>query len=44
MDFKLLSEISQIETIAAGPGIHIRRALHKKYGSARWRKLKELPE
>jgi hypothetical protein len=49
MDFKLLSEISQIETIAAGPGIHIRRALHKKYGSARWRKLKgiariELPD
>lgn len=38
--FKILSEISDIETIAAGRGVHIRRYLEHAYGRGRCRRLK----
>jgi hypothetical protein len=40
MQFDLISEISQIETIAAGNSIRILPVLRERYGTARWRKLK----
>ena len=38
--FKFLTEIRDIETIATGSGVHIRRYLERAYGRARWRKMK----
>ena len=40
MDFEIISEISGIETIAAGSGIRDVKRLRKNYGKGRWRKLK----
>ena len=40
MQFNILSEISEIETIASGQGVHIRRYLERIYGRGRWRKMK----
>ena len=40
MDFEIVSEISEIETIAAGTGVRDRARLRKQYGRGRWRKLK----
>jgi len=42
MDFEILSEIAEIETIASGAGIRNLARLRRRYGSAasRWRKLK----
>jgi hypothetical protein len=40
MNFDILSQISQIETIAAGRSIRDLPRLNKAYGSERWRKLK----
>jgi len=40
MDFELVSEITDIETIAAGTGVRDRARLRKQYGRGRWRKLK----
>jgi hypothetical protein len=40
MDFEVVSEITDIETIAQGTGIHDRVRLRKQYGRGRWRKLK----
>ena len=40
MDFELVSEITDIETIAAGTGVRDRARLRKLYGRGRWRKLK----
>lgn len=39
-DFDLLSEITDVETIARGAGVHIRRYLQHTYGYGRWRKMK----
>lgn len=39
-DFELLTEITDIEPIARGKGVRIRRYLNKTYGRGRWRKLK----
>lgn len=39
-DFDLLSEITDIETIARGTGVRIRQHLNQSYGQGRWRKLK----
>ena len=36
----LLSEIEDIETIATGRGVYIRRYLERTYGKGRWRKMK----
>lgn len=40
MDFEVLGEITDIETIAVGAGVRDRARLRKQYGRARWRKLK----
>lgn len=40
MRFVVLSEITEIEVIAAGAGIRILPILRKRYGTGRWRKLK----
>lgn len=40
MKFEIVSEVEQIETIAAGPGVRIRALLQKLYGRGRWRKRK----
>jgi hypothetical protein len=40
MEFEIVSEISDVETIAVGTGIRDRARLRKQYGRGRWRKLK----
>lgn len=40
MPFELLSEITNIATIAAGAGIRNIGKLRRKYGRRRWRKIK----
>lgn len=40
MDFEIVSEIADIETIATGTGVRDRARLRKQYGRGRWRKLK----
>ncbi len=40
MPFELLSEITDIETIAIGKSIHELSRLQKIYGKGRWRKRK----
>jgi hypothetical protein len=38
--FEIVSEITQIETIAAGNSIRVLPLLNKKYGKGRWRRKK----
>ena len=40
MEFKILGEIRDLETMATGRGVHIRRYLDRTYGKGRWRKRK----
>ncbi len=40
MDFEIVSEITQVETIASGQGVRDRSRLGKQYGQGRWRKRK----
>jgi hypothetical protein len=40
MDFEIVSEITDLETIAAGASLRDRARLRKQYGKGRWRKLK----
>lgn len=40
MEFKILGTIRDIETIATGRGVNIRRYLDRTYGKGRWRKRK----
>ncbi|MGE0679881.1 MAG: hypothetical protein AB7P69_03080 [Candidatus Binatia bacterium] len=40
MEFEILGEIQDIETIATGQGVYIRRYLDRMYGKGRWRKRK----
>jgi hypothetical protein len=40
MNFELVSEITNIETIATGSSIREINRLKKSYGTGRWRKLK----
>ena len=40
MDFTLLTEISNVETMASGSGIRELKRLVRRYGPARWRKRK----
>jgi hypothetical protein len=42
MDFEIVSEITDIETIAEGRGVRDRARLRKQHGRGRWRKLKGL--
>jgi hypothetical protein len=37
---EIVGEITEVETIAAGPGVQVRRRLDRVYGQGRWRKLK----
>ncbi len=38
--FDILGDIRNVETIAAGRGVQIRRHLDRTYGKGRWRKMK----
>jgi len=38
--FEILGDIRNIEVIAAGRGVYIRRYLERTYGKGRWRKMK----
>jgi uncharacterized protein with ACT and thioredoxin-like domain len=38
--FEILSELSEIETIASGQSVFIRRHLERIYGKGHWRKMK----
>lgn len=40
MIFEIVSEITDIETIAEGGSIRIRKQLIKRYGKGRWKKKK----
>jgi hypothetical protein len=40
MHFEIVGRITEIETIAVGPGVKILSVLRKRYGRGRWRKLK----
>ncbi len=40
MDFELLGEIRNIERVARGRGLRVKRFLRRRYGGRRWRKLK----
>ncbi len=40
MNFEIIGEITDVETIAAGSGIRDIGRLRKMYGRGRWRKLK----
>jgi hypothetical protein len=42
MDFEVIGPIRQIQVIAKGRGIQVRKYLLKTYGRGRWRKLKGL--
>ncbi len=39
MDFEIIGDITNIETIAVGNGIRNRARLQKQHGKGRWRKL-----
>jgi len=40
MELEILGEIEDVETIATGRGVYIRRYLDRTYGEGRWRKMK----
>ena len=40
MDFQIIGEIDEVETIASGRGVRDRARLRRQYGKGRWRKLK----
>jgi hypothetical protein len=40
--FEIVGQITDIETMATGPGIRILPQLRKKYGQGRWRKMKDI--
>ena len=42
MKFEIVGRITNVEVIASGSGVRVRRFLRKAYGPGRWRKLKGL--
>ena len=40
MDFEIIGEITAVQTIASGRGVHARRYLIRLYGPGNWRKMK----
>ncbi len=40
IDFQIVGQVTDIQTIAKGPGVHDRARLRRQYGKGRWRKLK----
>jgi hypothetical protein len=39
-EIEVLGEVRNVEVIAAGRGVYIRRHLERTYGKGRWRKMK----
>jgi len=44
MNFKVIGEISDVQTIAVGAAIRELRRLRRAYGGGRWRKLKGIAQ
>ena len=44
MDFRIVSPITDVETIATGSGIRESGRLRRRYGRARWRKRKGIAQ
>ena len=44
MDFEILGDLTDVETIARGSGIREIKRLRKQYGRGRWRKRKGFAE
>ena len=40
MDFQIIGELVEVETITSGRGVRDRVRLRRQYGRGRWRKLK----
>ena len=40
MNFEIIGEITEVETIAVSGGIHVLPVLRRRFGNARWRKRK----
>lgn len=40
MKFRIVGEIRDVQTIAKGSGVDVRRELDRRYGHGNWRKLK----
>ncbi len=40
MKFEIVGQITNVEVIASGSGVRVRRYLRKAHGPGRWRKLK----
>jgi hypothetical protein len=40
VDFQIIGEVGEVETIASGHGVRDRARLRGQYGRRRWRKLK----
>ena len=40
MHFEIIGEITDVEPIAVGTGVRMRKLLVKRFGRGRWRKLK----
>ena len=40
MNFEIIGEINNVETIASGNNVRVRHYLNQTYGRGRWRKLK----
>lgn len=40
LPFEIVGDIADVETIATGRGVQIRRHLERSYGKGRWRKMK----
>jgi hypothetical protein len=38
--FDVIGAIEQVETIASGPSVKVRKYLRRLYGAGKWRKLK----
>ena len=44
MDFEVVGAIREIQAIATGRGVRIRKHLARRYGRGNWRKMKGLAE
>jgi len=40
MEFEIVGQVNDVQTIAKGPGVRDRARLRRRYGNARWLKLK----
>ncbi len=44
MKFEIIGPIREVETIASGSGVRVRRRLWRRYGRGNWRKMKGIAE